>query len=819
MVDKVLSSAGVVLDSAQLDRCMWNYQTHNDCTKPFDCNRIRVHHKPAHLTEFQEGGFRFESKKSKDCAIRTWEPLLEKVAPDRREFPGPELLGEHYAAVRTALAAGAVLGVSAAALVARSLQRPRSPKSTVVVQSLSRPQSPENVQVFTSHIEPVDIPEAKHSEMPEDDATGVHRRCCCSGGKLVQGIWAGDVTVAESDEDSRDVSSHIEPPSRAPGPCQQGSHQRLRLSATLGAPPAGDSRKPRGRKTRLAGACCQVGSLGQVKVSRLEADGFTPRRQSFWQGVEMSESRPDKPAFFEHLSHISAEYESLQLENRRLRCALHEASSDDVVVTPRALLLHQEAHHGAIDEVDQIRAFEDDDVKPAVPRRLARQDSKSIDHDRRDSKLGQARKSRAVFGGDDIKDLIRSELAEPGYDVKNLYKTTGWAQYVARHVWFENVTMTVIVIYAIYMSVDADWNPATIITQTHPVFIICEQVFCLYFFAELLIRFLAFQKKMTAFKDGWFLFDFVLVFMMVAETWVLNVVIIAMASMGDSSDSNFLGDAAILRMARLMRLTRLARMARIIRKVPELLIMVKAVASALRSVGLALLLLGISVYVFAIAFRMTLDGTPVGASMFSNCAIAMHTLIMHGTFLDAVSDVMQELLTDSIPGGAQQPAAAEVVTTFGGDATKAETEEKEGAQATETKEEQGKRSASSEGPAAKRTCPADGVKVVKTEKDGNCLFASLALGLNHLSPDDHHKLTAAEVRAKIAVHLKKNEDVYRKTWDKEMPDRTEAKSWTACIEAMEADKTWGGLMEWRAACRVFDVRCVVFSTSEHLEPL
>ena len=50
--------------------------------------------------------------------------------------------------------------------------------------------------------------------------------------------------------------------------------------------------------------------------------------------------------------------------------------------------------------------------------------------------------------------------------------------------------------------------------------------------------------------------------------------------------------------------------------------------------------------------------------------------------------------------------AAEVVTTFGGDATKAETEEREGAQATETKQEQGKRSASSEGPAAKRTCRA-----------------------------------------------------------------------------------------------------------------
>eukprot|EP00439_Symbiodinium_sp_Y106_P045164 s3792_g5.t1 len=69
-----------------------------------------------------------------------------------------------------------------------------------------------------------------------------------------------------------------------------------------------------------------------------------------------------------------------------------------------------------------------------------------------------------------------------------------------------------------------------------------------------------------------------------------------------------------------------------------------------RSVGLALLLLGISVYVFAIAFRMTLDGTPIGMDKFANCAIAMHTLIVHGTFLDAVSDIMEALLTDSIPG-------------------------------------------------------------------------------------------------------------------------------------------------------------------------
>ncbi|CAE7034090.1 unnamed protein product, partial [Symbiodinium natans] len=59
---------------------------------------------------------------------------------------------------------------------------------------------------------------------------------------------------------------------------------------------------------------------------------------------------------------------------------------------------------------------------------------------------------------------------------------------------------------------------------------------------------------------------------------------------------------------------------------------------------------GEGVYVFAIAFRMMLDGSDIGNIKFGNCAIAMHSLIMHGTFLDAVSDIMQELLEQSLPG-------------------------------------------------------------------------------------------------------------------------------------------------------------------------
>ena len=83
--------------------------------------------------------------------------------------------------------------------------------------------------------------------------------------------------------------------------------------------------------------------------------------------------------------------------------------------------------------------------------------------------------------------------------------------------------MVVIVTYALYMSFDTDLNQAAIITATAPFFIISEQLFCFYFTLELFIRFMAFERKCNSFKDAWFVFDFALVFMMVAETWATGL--------------------------------------------------------------------------------------------------------------------------------------------------------------------------------------------------------------------------------------------------------------------------------------------------------
>merc|ERR1712003_287953 len=104
-------------------------------------------------------------------------------------------------------------------------------------------------------------------------------------------------------------------------------------------------------------------------------------------------------------------------------------------------------------------------------------------------------------------------------------------------------------------------------------------------------------------KDGWFVFDTFMVTMMIFETWIMFVVVAAAGGGGQS-----LGNAGMLRILRLLRLSRMARMARLLRSMPELLILIKGMVAALRSVFFTLLLLVILMYVFAILFRqMTMD--------------------------------------------------------------------------------------------------------------------------------------------------------------------------------------------------------------------
>merc|ERR1712216_89999 len=173
--------------------------------------------------------------------------------------------------------------------------------------------------------------------------------------------------------------------------------------------------------------------------------------------------------------------------------------------------------------------------------------------------------------------------------------------------------------------------------------------FCFFFVTELLIRFGAFKKKLDCFQDAWFVFDSILVIMMVLETWVMTLVILFSAE--DSERSSSMGNASVLRIARLLRLSRMTRMARLLRAMPELMILIKGMVSATRSVFFTFCLLALVMYVFAIAFtQMGKEFQKQDAELaayFLNVPASMYTLWIHGALLDDLSRICGILARNS----------------------------------------------------------------------------------------------------------------------------------------------------------------------------
>ncbi|KAK3239743.1 hypothetical protein CYMTET_50353 [Cymbomonas tetramitiformis] len=157
---------------------------------------------------------------------------------------------------------------------------------------------------------------------------------------------------------------------------------------------------------------------------------------------------------------------------------------------------------------------------------------------------------------------------------------------------FETWALVVIIFNACWIGVDVDYNPENNDESKVPsdVFVAVDNVFCVCFTSEIIIRLLAYKKAADFFKDPvlkyWNLFDLTLVLMMVVETWILGVA-------GGELDLSKLST---------LRLMRLLRISRVFRMVPELGMMVKSMAAAIRSVSSTFVLIIGIMYVFGIIF-------------------------------------------------------------------------------------------------------------------------------------------------------------------------------------------------------------------------
>lgn len=206
---------------------------------------------------------------------------------------------------------------------------------------------------------------------------------------------------------------------------------------------------------------------------------------------------------------------------------------------------------------------------------------------------------------DEMKQRMTASLIQVPYCVEDLYTTEGCCQQVARSYFFQSVTLFVVIINAMWLAVDTDFNKSHLRGHDPRVFFIADSAFCSFFFFEITVRFLSFRQKLDSLSDGWFRFDAALVALMVWQTWVHKVLEhmfgFSLTSAAGARSSNG------LRILRIVRLSRLARMSRLVRAVPELQVLVKGIVLALRSVLAILCALILVIYIFAITFTALLS--------------------------------------------------------------------------------------------------------------------------------------------------------------------------------------------------------------------
>jgi hypothetical protein len=216
---------------------------------------------------------------------------------------------------------------------------------------------------------------------------------------------------------------------------------------------------------------------------------------------------------------------------------------------------------------------------------------------------------------------------------------------------FQNFTLFVIVLNGIWIGLDVEYNHPSLkkngALPLEPVSTIIEHLFCAYFSVEIIFRMVAFGSRNL--RDGWFLFDFVLVVFMVIETWVLVIIEAIFGGEGGGLLSKF----STLRLLRLTRLTRLMT------SLPELLTLVRGMLNAARAVGAVLLFMVLLMYIFAIVFTAQLgdpdaperkmdpywvrDADPTGVELFGSMGDSMMSLFTRGLLGDNLAETLQAI--------------------------------------------------------------------------------------------------------------------------------------------------------------------------------
>jgi len=236
-------------------------------------------------------------------------------------------------------------------------------------------------------------------------------------------------------------------------------------------------------------------------------------------------------------------------------------------------------------------------------------------------------------------EMHGSALDQEVYDVSKFYHEEGLCQRIARHDAFQNITLAVIVVNAMYIGIDIEHNLADSLFEAHWFFILSECLFLVFFSFEIGARFGAFKEKLNCLKDGWFKFDSILVLLMVLETIFFPVFLPLFSSGSEAPPTGFL---------RLLRLLRLSRLVRLLRSVPELVTIVKGMKVAIRAVTSTFVMIVVLIYVFAILLMLLLRDDSLTSEYFSTLGLCMWTLLIQGMVWDSTGKMLGFLMRGKV---------------------------------------------------------------------------------------------------------------------------------------------------------------------------
>ena len=193
-------------------------------------------------------------------------------------------------------------------------------------------------------------------------------------------------------------------------------------------------------------------------------------------------------------------------------------------------------------------------------------------------------------------------------------------------------TMMAVIMYTIWLGIDADWNTAHSLHKALPIFQVVENIFCVFFTTELVIRFCGFQRKSNCWTDTWFIFDLVLAMLMIIEVWIMPIIFIFAPEVSDWFQQ--------FTLLRTLRLARLARLTSLLRAFPEAMMLLKGIYAAVRGVITTLVLLVVMTFIFGLIFKaQAIENEELAEQYFSSLSHSMWSLFMHATLLDGPAQV------------------------------------------------------------------------------------------------------------------------------------------------------------------------------------